>query len=245
MAWLLGGVLVAIGLAFLLRWYATTDPKKVLKTLTWSGLVFAVVVGIALLVTGRLNFLWVAAGGLLPWLIRAKAIAGLALWLRSILNYSKAARGPSGGRASTVNTRFIQMTLDHDTGEMDGGVREGPYSGRQLSDMTIEELADLILMTSHEDRQSTDVLEAYMDRRFGDAWKEHMAGPAGSAPSGSASMTVEEAYDILGLQPDASPRDIKAAHRRLMKQMHPDAGGSDYLAAKINEAKDLLLSGRH
>jgi len=99
------------------------------------------------------------------------------------------------------------------------------------------------------DPQSHALLEAYLDRTHPN-WREAFAGDAGAsagagqgAPGsgGAGPMTREEALAILGLAEGASESDIRTAHRSLMKQFHPDQGGSDYLAAKINEAKDLLL----
>jgi DnaJ-class molecular chaperone len=55
-------------------------------------------------------------------------------------------------------------------------------------------------------------------------------------------MSREEALSILGLKADAGREDIIAAHRRLMQKVHPDRGGSDYMAAQINKAKDILLA---
>ncbi len=247
MAWFIGGILIAIGVIFLLRWYATSDPKRILKTLIWAGLGFAAVVGLFLVLTGRLNFLWVALLGFLPWLMRGMQLARAAFFLNSLRQRAKAARGPSSGQTSTVNTRFVQMTLDHDTGAMDGTVVEGAFSGRPLSSMSLDELVQLLRQAIQEDEHSAQVLQAYLDRAHGPDWQERAGVGAagagsGAGPHAAGAMSVDEAYEILGLEPGASAADIKAAHRRLMKQMHPDHGGSDYLAMKINQAKDTLLS---
>ena len=73
------------------------------------------------------------------------------------------------------------------------------------------------------------------------------AGPGGQGQGGparrSSAMTREEAYQVLGLKPGAGEADIRAAHHRLMRAAHPDAGGSDWLAARINQARDMLLGG--
>ncbi|UCH76063.1 MAG: DnaJ domain-containing protein [Rhodospirillales bacterium] len=133
------------------------------------------------------------------------------------------------------------MTLDHDTGELDGTVLEGVFKGRVLSSMVLDELRSLANEVS-SDTDSLNVLASYLDRTHGEAWRDSADGAGGAAPSGSSGpMTRDEAYKVLGLQPGASEKEIRSAHRRLMKLSHPDHGGSDYLASKINEAKDLLL----
>jgi len=141
------------------------------------------------------------------------------------------------------------MTLDHDSGEMSGVVREGRFTGRGLEELSEEDLIALWRECRAEDDQSAAVLEAYLDRTRGEAWRARAGagraradGQGGGGPASSGGhMTAEEAYEILGVAPGASDAEIHEAHRRLMQKLHPDHGGSNYLAAKINEAKDLLL----
>jgi hypothetical protein len=157
-------------------------------------------------------------------------------------NRSAGRFGERGGRRSTVRSAMFEMELDHDTGEMDGQVLTGPGEGRWLSSLSDEELITLHAATA-QDGESAALLEAYLDRRM-PRWREHAQAdhdPGHGRPSGSGPMTKQEAYQILGLEPGAAPQQVREAHRRLMKRVHPDSGGSTFLASKINEAKDVLL----
>jgi DnaJ-domain-containing protein 1 len=166
---------------------------------------------------------------------------GITLWgrNRSIGNMSSRANNPK----STVRTAMFEMELDHDSGEMDGVILTGAQEGVHLSQLSLEDLMQL-MQSSGEDHESAALLEAYLDRRF-PRWREDAEPNMNSGHGSTAStgpMTKEEAYQILGLSPGAGTNDIREAHRRLMKRIHPDSGGSTFLASKINEAKDVLLN---
>ncbi|WIY54274.1 DnaJ domain-containing protein [Devosia sp. YIM 151766] len=150
-----------------------------------------------------------------------------------------------GGNISKVRSRFLAMELDHDTGELSGRVVDGQFAGWDLMDLDEYETRTLIIEIRH-DAESVNLLESWLDtNRAG--WREYFAeqeaggGQAGETSFGDAADPVAEAYAVLGLKPGASPEEIRAAHRELMKAVHPDRGGSEFLAVKINEARDLLL----
>ncbi|HXF87713.1 MAG TPA: DnaJ domain-containing protein [Xanthobacteraceae bacterium] len=145
----------------------------------------------------------------------------------------------SPGQVSRVRAAFVEMELDHDTGNMRGCILAGPHEGRMLDDLDV---ATLVGLLSEIDEESRALLAAYLDRRE-PRWREHAQGnaDAGKGAFGGGKMSEEEAYQILGLQPGASAEDIARAHRSLMKKLHPDQGGSTYLAARVNEAKEVLL----
>jgi DnaJ-domain-containing protein 1 len=148
----------------------------------------------------------------------------------------------SPGQRSRVATSMLAMELDHDSGTMDGVVLAGPLQGRKLSSLNPAELRALHSQCAGAPDQSRVLLEAWLDR-LKPEWRQDWGGSARSAGGMAAggAMSRDEAYAVLGLKPGATDEDIRAAHRRLMKEFHPDRGGSDYLAAKINQAKDLLL----
>jgi hypothetical protein len=138
-----------------------------------------------------------------------------------------------------VRSAAIEMELDHDTGAMRGRILAGKYEGVTLEALDVPTLAAL---AQEIDEESRALLVAYLDRRS-PGWREDTdADPAaGESTPRSSKMTEQEAYQILGVEAGASAQEIGRAHRLLMKKLHPDQGGSTYLAARVNEAKDLLL----
>jgi DnaJ domain len=145
----------------------------------------------------------------------------------------------SGGQTSQVRSAYLEMKLDHDTGAMRGRIVAGRHQGVALERLDVKTLTGLL---SDFDQESRALLVAYLDRRD-PGWSEYAQGDAatGRPAASSGKMSEQEAYQILGLEAGASADDISHAHRTLMKKLHPDQGGSTYLAARINEAKEILL----
>ena len=209
------------------RLFLTLSPAQVAGGLRGGIPVFVMALGGLLTLVGR------GAIGL------PLAFGGFALWRRA-----RARAAPSSGTTSGVRSEWFDMTLDHDTGEMNGRVLREPFDGRMLNDLSEDELRELATrVASSGDPESERLLEAYLDRRM-PGWRDGADGDEASGLGGApraGSMTEKEAYEILGLAAGASEAEIREAHRRLMKRAHPDAGGSAELAARLNEAKDLLL----
>ncbi len=226
---------------FFISWYKRSPSAKQKRArgrlLLYGGLGVVVL----LLVTGRLNPIIAAVAAALMFGQRILAMANMASMFKGFANSMKGAAGPSAGGASDVETRFLRMTLNHETGEMEGVVLEGAYQGRRLGELAPDDLLALLSECRAGDAQSASVLEAYLDRVHGDGWREaHGSGQSG--PGGeTTNMSTAEAREILGVDEGASDEDIVEAHRRLMQKNHPDRGGSTYLAAKINQAKEILL----
>ena len=214
------------------RAFVTADPAKLSRFITWFlGALAVLGAGVAvllLLLSERLLPLLVAAGTLAPIGIR-------------LFRQWRAQGGASGPRAggSTVETATLSMKLDHATGDMTGTVKQGPYAGRRLDELNEGELVDLLRRCRLADADAARLLEAWLDRAMPDWRQKTGAGPGPG--SGGDAMTRDEAFEILGLEPGANEAEIRAAHRRLMMKLHPDQGGSNYLAAKLNRAKEILL----
>jgi len=230
-------------------WLRNQPPGQqkpaILKLVVIAGAVMVVVMAI----TGRLPILFAMLAFLFPLLRRV--LPSLLMGRLSGLGGGQAKAKP--GNQSHVSSDILNMTLDHDSGDMTGEIVKGPMVGRALADLAESEFIGLLQYCRDQDEDSARLLETYLDRRFGDSWRTD--DPAGDdraqngeqdserANSNSGgTLTNSEALDILGLQEGASRDDIIQAHRRMMQKMHPDRGGSNYLAARVNEAKERLLS---
>jgi hypothetical protein len=226
---------------FFISWYRRAPSGQQKRVRGRMQLYAGIGILLLLLVTGHLNPIMAAVVAALAFGQRILAMANMANMFKGFKNSMKGAAGPSAGGASDVETRFLRMTLNHETGEMDGVVLEGAYQGRRLAELAPDDLLQLLSVCRAQDAQSASVLEAYLDRVHGDGWREAGRGQQ-SGPGGEAkNMTAAEAREILGVDEGAGREDIIEAHRRLMQKNHPDRGGSTYLAAKINQAKDILL----
>jgi hypothetical protein len=232
MLYLLGGFAILGGSLLLVYLFVNADPARLARGLKVTGVVIAIAAVATLAISGRLAALLVPVAMMMPLLVRVRALLD---------RY----RTPAAGQTSTVATPFLRMTLDHDTGSMTGTILRGRFSGMRVEELGGADLLALLRECRAEDEEGARVLEAYLDRVHPD-WRDELAGERPGASGGGArpaggDVTVEEAYAILGLAPGADAEAIKEAHRRLMVKLHPDHGGSDYLATKINRARDVLL----
>ena len=230
---------VLLGLVFLviilwsLKKFLNVNPTGLAKGMRIAGGVAALAGAAFLAIRGQIAFalpLGATGFGLLGWTPWAPA------------GFGPRTQKATGAR-SRVRSAFIEMELEHDTGAMTGRVLAGRYQGVTLDSLDMPALTGML---AEIDEESRALVVAYLDRRHA-GWREHADGGAAAGqfhPPSSNKMTAEEAQQILGVAPGAPAEDISRAHRLLMKKLHPDQGGSTYLAARVNEAKDVLL-GRH
>lgn len=236
--WLLAGVAVLTGLILLLRWLASVPPSDLARAVRTFLAVFSALASTGLIFAGRFGLALVT-------------LAATFMAVRSLLRARRAAdpmdeepQGPD--RTSRVRSAFLEMSLDRRTGTLDGTVLAGRYAGRRLGTMSIDELLELRDEIAG-DADSLSLLEAYLDRRE-PVWRtrrrQRASADAGSVRGTTGPMDEATACAILGVAPDADEETIKAAHRRLMAKLHPDHGGSNFLATQINQARDVLLARR-
>ena len=218
-------------LLLLLRGFVASSPRDLAHALKTFAAVFSALASTGLLFTGRFGLALVTLG--------ATAMAIRAL-LRGPRGADPMRGAAAAGGASGVETDLLSMRLDHVSGEVGGRVKRGLFAGRELSGLGLGDLLRLLEEATRDDPQSIQLIQAYLDRRFPDWQAEATAPPRPAA----GAMDERTALEILGLAPGAGEAEIKAAHRRLMARLHPDHGGSPYLAAQLNRARDQLLRRR-
>lgn len=231
----MGFLALALGL-FALKAYVKASPAFLARALKRGGGFVLMALGGLLLARGRLDF------GL--------ALGAAGLWLMGLSGRGGFGGGDGGSGVSRVRSAMIEMELDHATGAIRGMILAGRDEGKRLDALTRPALLDLYNICSRDDPDGARLLEAYLDRRFagwratGDPHRD--AGSAGETRARrSGSITEDEAYEILGLKKGAAAADIARAHRDLMKKLHPDLGGTTDLAARVNEAKEVLMRRHH
>lgn len=236
-------LLLMVAAVLAVRWYrnwASRHRGAVPRSLLTA---FGIGVLVFFAVTGKLGVIVPILFALLAALLRLAPvlIQFLPFFHRLWRQRQTQNTGQPGDRdRSTAEAKYLRMDLNHATGEIRGSVLCGRFAGRDLHTMSLGELTALYQECRNDDQDSASLLEAYLDRVHGNRWRSDRTSEH-SRSVGRNEITKEEAYQVLGLSPGASRDAIIQAHRRLMQKLHPDRGGSDYLAAEINRAKEILL----
>lgn len=224
-------ILLALAAVALLYWalkngYLGMDKAQTMQLVRTMGGYALVGLAITLVSTGKVVMAVPAAvAGL--WLMGLLKIKGLEKWT-----------GTPGGASGIVD-----IGIDPATGAVTGRVVAGPLAGRTLDSLDRADSLALVRVLAANDPNALRLFAIHLDRRF-PGWREDLQGGADAGTGNKARpgvMTHEEAQKILGLGPGADEAAIREAHRRLILKLHPDVGGSDALAAMVNEAKDVLL----
>ncbi|MBV8798930.1 MAG: DnaJ domain-containing protein [Alphaproteobacteria bacterium] len=240
---LLIGAFALVLILVLLHGFTRADPKALVRGLRYLSAGVLVLAGAFFFVRG------IVPAAVLLGSMAYGVLTGGRVWPggRPYWNFPRPGGGgprTHSGQSTRVATDWLEMELDHDTGDMRGRVLKGAFAGQPLDQLSEEDALRVYGEAGAADSETARLLEAYLDLRLGAEWRTKTSERASSSrprSRDSSGMTREEASRVLGLSASATEEEIRAAHRRLMLNLHPDRGGTDYLAAKINEAKDVLL----
>lgn len=228
------GLMALLALIAAARLFLRADPRRMAGALRFAGVLAGLIAGVALTLAG-------------------KAIIGIPLIVLCLPFLRRRTLGegaPRSGRqkaqasySGSASSGYLDLERDERTGVVSARVRAGRFAGMTLDALRREELFALAQELQANDPRALRLVEPYLDRRA-PGWREHLQGNGHARrrdPAGKGAMTEQEAYQILGLDARAGPDEIRRAHRALMKKVHPDQGGSNHLASRVNQAKDLLM----
>jgi len=265
MQWLLLGIGLFVATGFVLRWLANAKPAEIRQLGFGLIATVLVLVGLWLLLTGKLAAMVAALVAAIPFLFRVlkigllwpffkKMFAGAHGWGRGANSQGADDDGTGTGRFSEIRTQLLVMQLEHGSGRLGGQVIAGKFAGRDLDRLRLDELQLLYVECCDAQDQSRTVFETYLDRRSDcQGWRQwddaertedrssQQEQNGGTRGFRSEGMDVTEACKILGLGKNPDRAEINRAYQTLIKAVHPDHGGSDYLASRVNAARHVLL----
>jgi hypothetical protein len=240
---LIAGLIGLTILAIVLRGLWVRAGLSVRQTILTVGVGLLVLLVVGLAAAGRLNWIVAALAALIPFVRQLVGLGRLVPWLKSLFarnpsHPNTGSNSASGAASTTTESPFFRMTLHHASGHMDGEIKQGRHQHRFLSELSLVELVGLF--GDVQDYDSQRLLESYLDHHYPE-WRRNRPNETTAQQTG---MSRREALEALGLTDGAAREDIVAAHRRLIQRLHPDRGGSTYLAALLNQAKDVLIDDR-
>ncbi len=252
------GLLIMLLIFLLVRWAGRRTRGKVQLYFVQGGIVIVLVALMTLVVTHQLSWLFAVFGGAIPIVMRLVQVLEGTSGIHNITSRRSRSSSSSSRRRLKVQTRFLRISFEKKSGSMRGKVLKGAFAGKHLSELSPKQLRQLYRQYGEQDEESGALLATYLKQVHGDKQKAEDAKAdhaessntnKGAGDNGAhrratkdKGMSLKEAYEILGLADGADAQAVTDAHRRLMQKLHPDRGGTNYLAAKINHAKDLLLA---
>lgn len=226
---LLLAILLLVGVMWFMSWYGKAPADKRNDAVKKGLLYFVAGALLLLVVTGRIPIIFAAISAVIPFIHRLMAFRGL---FKIIGRFAGQKFGPT-----TLTTAWLIVEYNLANRSLDASITKGQFEGKKLSNLNEAELNRLLDEVS-EDFQSRAAINAFIIASKGSSQRSNTNAP----PNHSSTLSISQAYEILGIETSASNDEIKKAHKRLIQKLHPDRGGSDYLAAQINAAKEMLLN---
>lgn len=218
-------IFAAVILFFLFKWIhkfkktPQDQQKQKLFQLFLIGVAVAILFGV---VTGKMHWFGAVIAGALPFLRN-----GLGL----IMRFAPLLIRSTGGKAR-FNTEHLNVEIDLNNKSVTGVVTKGLHEGKQIQQLTPQELDELLEYYQSRDKKSVFFIKAV---------KKGFTAQNDPPPQTFIDPDRQEALQILGLSDNPSKEEIIKAHRKLINKLHPDRGGNDFLASRVNQARDTLL----